>query len=170
MLCEPATCLTCRTFVLHKASIAATLWEICADNQYSSFNFELEFRFLFVALQSRPSALRFEPTAADTAMQSSDCFAPLTWMLLTPGIATVTICPSDPEKPIRGQHNQHKHRTRHCVTAADRRVWYRRRRGCIGPDVVLFLCHTAVNEVNLLRISIHCEEYDGVQYVSQHKQ
>lgn len=93
-------------------------------------------------------------------------------MLLTPGIATVTICPSDPEKPIRGQHNQHKHRTRHCVTAADRHEddWYRRTRGCIGPDVVLFLCHTAVNEVNLLRISIHCEEYDGVQHVSQHKQ
>lgn len=28
MLCEPATYLTWRTFALHKASIAATLWEV----------------------------------------------------------------------------------------------------------------------------------------------
>lgn len=71
---------TCNIFNLENFCAAQSKYcsyalggEICADNQYSSFNFELEFRFLFVVLQSRPCALRFEPTAGDTAMQSSDC-------------------------------------------------------------------------------------------------
>lgn len=69
---------TCNIFNLENFCAAQSKYcsytlggEICADNQYSSFNFE--FRFLLVVLQSRPCALRFEPTAGDTAMQNSDC-------------------------------------------------------------------------------------------------
>lgn len=108
---------TCNIFNLENFCAAQSKYcsytlggEICADNQYSSFNFE--FRFLLVVLQSR--SLRSEVWTYCRWYSHAKlwlCFTPLTWMLLTPGIATVTICPSDPEKPIRGQHNQHKHRT-----------------------------------------------------------